>query len=36
VIDSFKPNLVEGSLKTAPRAIHVYDRGGALAMALEG
>jgi trimethylamine--corrinoid protein Co-methyltransferase len=35
-IVSFKPNLVEGSLKTAPQAIHVYDRGGALTMALEG
>jgi len=35
-IVSFKPSLIEGSLKTAPQAIHVYDRGGALTMALEG
>jgi trimethylamine--corrinoid protein Co-methyltransferase len=35
-IVSFKPNLVEASLKTVPHAIHMYDRGGALAMALEG
>ncbi len=32
----FKPSLIEASLKTAPRAIRVYDRGGALAMDLEG
>jgi trimethylamine--corrinoid protein Co-methyltransferase len=35
-IVSFKPGLVEESLKTAPRAIRMYDRGGALAMNLEG
>ncbi len=35
-IVSFKPGLVEASLKTVPRAINMYDRGGALAMALEG
>ena len=35
-IVSFKPSLIEASLKTAPQAIHVYDRGGALTMALEG
>jgi len=35
-IVSFKPDLVEGSLKTTPQAIHVYDRGGVLTMALEG
>ncbi len=35
-IASFKRGLVEESLKTAPRSIRVYDRGGALTMALEG
>ncbi|NTV82180.1 MAG: hypothetical protein HGA24_12255, partial [Candidatus Aminicenantes bacterium] len=35
-IVSFKPSLVEASLKTVPHAINMYDRGGALAMALEG
>ena len=35
-IVSFKPGLVEESLKTPPRAIHMYDRGGALTMVLEG
>ena len=35
-IVSFKPSLVEASLRTVPRAINVYDRGGALTMALEG
>jgi trimethylamine--corrinoid protein Co-methyltransferase len=35
-IASFKPSLVEEALKTAPHAIKMYDRGGALTMALEG
>lgn len=35
-IASFKPSLVEDALKTTPHAINVYDRGGALTMALEG
>jgi len=35
-IVSFKPGLVERSLKTVPRAIDMYDRGGALTMALAG
>jgi trimethylamine--corrinoid protein Co-methyltransferase len=35
-IVSFKQGLVEASLKTTPHAINVYDRGGALTMALEG
>jgi trimethylamine:corrinoid methyltransferase-like protein len=35
-IVSFKQSLVEASLKTTPHAINVYDRGGALTMALEG
>jgi trimethylamine--corrinoid protein Co-methyltransferase len=32
----FKENLVEESLKTTPHSIKVYDRGGDLAMNLEG
>ena len=32
----FKGNLIEESLKTTPRSIKVYDRGGDLAMNLEG
>ena len=35
-IVSFKPGLVEASLRTVPHAIRMYDRGGALAMNLEG
>src|SRR5512143_37248 len=35
-IASFKQSFVEESLNTAPRSINVYDRGGALTMALEG
>jgi len=33
---SFKQNLVEESLKTTPHSIKVYERGGDLAMTLEG
>jgi trimethylamine--corrinoid protein Co-methyltransferase len=33
---SFKQNLVEESLKTTPHSIKVFDRGGDLAMTLEG